>query len=345
MSSQERYDAFRAFLFFDEARRRLKREKMICAIAEAPVSDATLQQLIWLGPTDADEVLRHHPGYEIDEVLSSLSKMLDVYRCSWKALSTELDCFREFAQKPSSLHRSQETTLKDVQSKVRKEVFCLSSAAMSLVAIAQKLETKMSIPGYRDKVGELFISSPEHHFVKKLRNNLNHGWFASADWMMSWSTTVVSGEFTFSSSDLLQNGDFNSLAKGYIRAAGDRIKVRQLFASYSAKIEHIFGWIEASVGDYLPATVVDYRRCVSARRANASRCHWRLVLSQIAIPKQIDPFQQLHRFLTEDQLQEVQNLPHRSLEQVDRIIELVDEHQACDAELKALVYQLFGIQQ
>ena len=51
----------------------------------------------------------------------------------------------------------------------------------------------------------------------------------------------------------------------------------------------------------------------------------------------------LDRYLTEGELAQVMALPPRSVQQVDRVIDIVDEYGACDSELRELVYRAFGV--
>jgi hypothetical protein len=60
------------------------------------------------------------------------------------------------------------------------------------------------------------------------------------------------------------------------------------------------------------------------------------------VTPETDLYGHLQRYLTPEELQEINTLPHSSKEQVDRIIEMVDEYGACDNELRKLVYKAFG---
>ena len=59
----------------------------------------------------------------------------------------------------------------------------------------------------------------------------------------------------------------------------------------------------------------------------------------------IDPYSYLERYLTPAEMEEAMRFPIRSPEQVDFIIAAVDEHSACDDELRSLVYRLFRVPQ
>ncbi len=91
----------------------------------------------------------------------------------------------------------------------------------------------------------------------------------------------------------------------------------------------------------LPAEAQDYRRSIRARRANSARCWYRILFAQVVKPE-TDLYGHLQKYLTLEELKEIDALPHRSKQQIDRI-EIVDEYGACDDELESLVYKAFSL--
>jgi hypothetical protein len=72
-----------------------------------------------------------------------------------------------------------------------------------------------------------------------------------------------------------------------------------------------------------------------------SRSEWNAFFRQVVLQSKLDPYQYLDQFLTSEELNEVNQLPFKSKLQVDRIISLMDEYDACDNELRAVVYEAF----
>ncbi len=62
-----------------------------------------------------------------------------------------------------------------------------------------------------------------------------------------------------------------------------------------------------------------------------------------AIQWKVNPYAHLDTYLTPAEVEAALRLPMRSREQVDYIIAAADEHDACDDELRSLVYKLFGV--
>lgn len=336
------FATLKMFLEYDKQRRKKDRDELIQVVQQPPLTEEIFKRLIWLGPGDWDQVMRRHPGYAVEEVLSSLRHTLDVFSRSWRDLSFQLDRFSTFAASPDAMHRSKRGELEDIQSAVRKEVFALSAAALAAVAISQSLEKKVTVPGYRERIDATFVHDAQHLFIKKLRNTLNHGWFAAADWWMSHGPEGRSTAFTLSCADMLHNGDFTGAARNYIISAGERIDVRDLFSSYVAKVSDLYGWLWSVVDEHLDAATLEYRRCIRERKANAARAWWGLVLQGVENRK-LDLYAYLDRYLTQEEVADVLKLPPWSKRQVDRIIALVDEHGACDDRLREKVYGLFGV--
>jgi hypothetical protein len=69
---------------------------------------------------------------------------------------------------------------------------------------------------------------------------------------------------------------------------------------------------------------------------------WRLILRG-GIDSGANPYEHLEKYLEREALDEIERLPHRSAMQVNRIIELIDEHGACNDELRELAYCLFKV--
>lgn len=73
-----------------------------------------------------------------------------------------------------------------------------------------------------------------------------------------------------------------------------------------------------------------------------ARAVWWLILTQV-VKSETDPYAHLGSLLSAEEHADVLALPYRSREQVDQIIRVVDENVACNDELRALAYRLFGI--
>jgi hypothetical protein len=91
--------------------------------------------------------------------------------------------------------------------------------------------------------------------------------------------------------------------------------------------------------------ISDYLRYRRILNRFASESTWTSLLEQVFIPKKLDPYMYLDRYLTKQELEEVLSLPPRSKEQVDRIIQLIDEYGACTEEIRKRVYEFFNVKE
>ena len=109
------------------------------------------------------------------------------------------------------------------------------------------------------------------------------------------------------------------------------------------KVKDLYNWLWSVIDESLPPVVQDYRRCIKERKAVQTRTAWAIILQGVSSQK-FDPYPYLNRYLTEDEVKEVLQLPLRSQVQIDYIIALIDEHGACDDALRKQIYSLFGVE-
>lgn len=334
--------SLRAFLEVDRRRREKDREELIKLVKHPPLSPETLSKLVWLGHKDWVIVTHHHPGREIDELETSLRNMVDVFVRCWVDLSRHLDQFTTSAAHKDFMGRPKRSELREIQTGVRKELFAISTASKALVDLSRRLTRKVSIPGWRDRISQDFSSDPTHHLVLQLRNTLTHGWFVPANWLIRRSPEGESATFTLSRSEMLRSGDFSGVARDYLLAVKENIDVRKLFEPYVAKVRSLYSWLWENLEDHLDPAVIEFRHCASQRQKNSVRTSWNLILQAVS-NQEIDPYDYLEKYLTADELAEVLKLPHRSIQQVDKILSILDEYNACDDDLRKKIFHLFNV--
>jgi len=200
----------------------------------------------------------------------------------------------------------------------------------------------MVIPSYNEMLVSNFDSA-QHEFIKKLRNNLNHVTFHESNWAIRNSGQERTSHFEFNRAKLMRDGDFNEKAQQYITEQQETIDIRCLFESYFARVDSFYAWLMSEIEERLPLEVKDFRRCFKNVHANSVRC-WYCMLFKQAVGPETDLFGHLNKYLTSDELEEVYALPRCSKAQIDKIIEIVDEFDACDDELRELIYSAFDVQ-
>ena len=319
-----------------------QKEFLINGIQTVPVPQDVFNKLIWTAGEDAQEIMGHHSGYDLHNKIESLKSALETYHRCYADLIAALDEF-DIASKDSTLfRRPRAAELKEHETKCRKEVFSLSMAAHALVCLVRRANKNINITDYKKMIKQCF-DSKQHEFIMELRNNLNHVKFLESGWSIKYAIGQErSSHFEFITTKLLRDGDFNKHASEYIEKQDEIIDIGSLFKSYHNYFNAFFFWSMVFLNKIFPLAVLDYQRCIKGMRANSIKCWYRILFHQIIKPG-TDLYSHLHNYLTREELKEVNALPHRSKEQVDRIIELVDEYDACNDELRDMVYKAFSV--
>lgn len=321
--------------------RKIQKEFLINGIQTVPVQQDVFDKLIWTAGWEAHEIMSHHSGYDLHNKIESLQRALETYRRCHVDLIVRLDAF-DIASKDAALfQRPRAVELVEHEIGCRKEIFSLSCAAATLVEIVRHVTTHITITDF-DRMRKSSFDGNQHAFIMKLRNNLNHVTFFESDWAVKNVGQEQTSHFEFRTAKLLRDGNFNEEARDYIEKQEKTIDIRALFASYHNCIDIFYEWLIPKIETQLPLEVQDYRRCIKAMQANSARCWYRILFHQV-INLGTDLYCHLHKYLTPEELKEINALPCRSKEQIDRIIELVDEHGACDDELREIVYKAFSI--
>jgi len=313
---------------------------LINGIKKVPVSQDVLNKLIWkVG--EAHEITNHHPGYDLCKKIESLKRALETYYKCHLDLIAGLDTFDEASKNRTLFQRPKARELKGHETGIRKEVFSLSCATTTLVDIARHVTKHITISDFDEKRTNYFDEN-QHEFIKELRNNLNHEAFFEANWALRNSGKEQTSHFEFATEKLLRDGGFNNKARDYILSQEEVIDVRNLFTSYHICIDGFYAWFIPEIKNKLPIEITDYQRCITEMRINSVRCGYRLLFPKI-INSGTDLYSHLHKYLTQEELEEINALPHRSKEQIDRVIEMVDEYGSIDDELRELIYKGFKV--
>jgi hypothetical protein len=225
---------------------------------------------------------------------------------------------------------------------LNKELVAFSAAAGALVQFGRRLRDEEGLPDMQSQIAATF-DAQEHDFVIAIRNVLSHEEFPDLGWQIEYGRSKERRtDFVLSSDRLHQQAGLPASARAYVARSSNGIRLRTLVNSYAERVHAFYAWYKGACEASEPLTLQDYRRVVKACKANDSRTMHRLLLTQF-LARNVDPYQHLHKFLSPDQVEEAMRLPLRSTIQVDFIIQAADEFDACDDELRSMVYRLFGV--
>jgi hypothetical protein len=307
-----------------------------------PWSDDNLVAAVWNNPSQAHEWVDEHPGRAFVARLESLKAVFGIFKGSAEQFSECLVRFHADAHKGHVFRRNQRSELEAYEQQFQKLLYIFASTAMTLVDQARALSHKVTLPGYEARVREGFATNPRHRFIQELRVDVIHVTLHRPGWQLtSGRDEEPTSKLMLWPNQLTRLSEYNAQARQFVDRHPKGIDLGRLIVEYSAHVREFHMWLrqttECTVGDMMS----DYRRCSKRIAAVSSRSFWNLILQQVVIAGKRDPYTYLDQYLTEWELLEVNSLPHRSQEQVDLIIELIDEHEACDDELRQIIYKAF----
>ena len=308
-----------------------------------PWSEETLAKVYWNpGFSAAYEAIREHPGFDLNERLKSLKATLGLFEKWGRRFQEDLARFNIEAHENGLMEPRRKSDLEGFERDFQEALYIYSNLAKSLVDQCHGMK-KYEVPGYEEKKSA-FPDDPVHRLIVELRNDVAHVVLFEPNWLLS------SGRDGRRTSDMLifphqfrNTRKWNSLAREYLAQQTQGIQLAAIITQYSQKVAEFHRWFTIAISDFLGHQIADYLRCERYLHALGARAWWRLMLSQVVIQNKKDPFQYLDRYLNPAQRTEIDNLPHRSKAQVDRIIAMVDEFGCCDEELRTLAYRAFEV--
>jgi hypothetical protein len=332
----------RTVLRHQETQRLKRRDELKTLITAIPVPAQLLKEVVWLGPAERKVVLQHHPGHGIDRKLTSLWQMLAIFGRAHTDIVAQLDAFHEFSLSEEMHLPVGRSKLAAIVTALNKELVAFSAAAGALVQFGRRLRGEQGLPDMQPQIAAMF-DAHEHDFVIALRNLLSHEEFPDLGWQIEYGRSKERRtDFVLSPDRLHQQAGLPAGARAYVARSSTGVRLRTLVDSYAERVRAFYAWYKGVCTASEPLALQDYRRVVKACKANDARTMHRLLIAQF-VARNVDPYQHLHKFLLPDQVTEAMTLPLRSKMQVDFIIQAADEFDACDDELRSMVYRLFGV--
>jgi hypothetical protein len=309
-----------------------------------PWRNEALERAYWKDFRDAHESIKQHPGFDLHECSLSLKSVLRMFNKTADTFFTTLQRFHAEADGQQLFSRIRSNDLREFEETFQETLYLFASCAMTLVDQSRALSKKVEIPDYSSRVSSTFAGNPRHRFIQELRNDLIHVTLHQPGWQLSTDRDRTrTSRFMLHANQLKRADDWHRLAKEYLQQRSSGVDLGALIQEYRMQVNEFQEWLQARVIEAADQIIDDYLRCDRFLKAIGSRCLWRLLLSQVVIQGRRDPCQYLDQYLTQSELDEIQLLPPRSKEQVDRIVEIVDDFGACNEELRSLAYKAFGV--
>jgi hypothetical protein len=121
------------------------------------------------------------------------------------------------------------------------------------------------------------------------------------------------------------------------------INLESLFLEHREKIKDIYNWFREAVHDEEKNDIKEYIIEYRTIRKEGSKIWWNLIIQTVIVQWGKDPYDYLERYFSTEEIERIQVLPERSRQQVDLMISLLDEFDACDDDFRQSLYEAFRV--
>lgn len=310
------------------------------SLGPLPWSEDTLRDAYFKNFSNAKKAIQEHPGYEAHQNLSALKLSLDVFFDSVSELLKSINTFHNAAQSPEFWNRPNQSEVDKLVLTVRRCVFAAATSAYAIVEHSRKVKNKLPITDYSIRLAEVF-DEEEHRFIQSLRNCVNHLRMIKSNLLRSFAESGKTTQFLLQHDDLKQCDKWHQKAKAFMDRHPEGIDVKALFQNYRDRVERFHEWFHNEIERLSEPELAKYREYERTLKRFGAYAWWNIIIKHF-IEGKLDPYEYLDQYLTRSELDEVLSLAMRSPQQVDKIIEIIDEYDACDDELRKKIYSAFG---
>lgn len=296
------------------------------------------------GPTLSAELTEKiHPAAPLAKAVDDVNRAFQILVQSRTALLDSAGRFHSRLLNDKVSDSDHNVLLNDAT----REVYTYSCAAESLVQAYRHLVscmTKESATRYADLKREMIDNVPIVRFIKELRNNNNHVQIlaASPHYTISWKEKreVTSG-IRFNTAAILEGKEFSGATRKWLSARTDLQVIELINEHFKLAAEfHRLVFFRSKIHD--DKALRDLGRIKLAIKTIGQKI-WLGVVMQQAIPGKLNPYEYLHAWFTQDELERIYSIPDHTEEQLDYMLALRDPLKFCDEDTRRNLIKLFGI--
>ncbi|HFQ6994625.1 TPA: hypothetical protein ACHSNQ_004638 [Klebsiella pneumoniae] len=263
-----------------------------------------------------------------------------------KSTSELLDKINEFGEKSKDAefwHRANERNSEEYVREVKRHLYYCTSSLMTVVDISRTLNNKWSLDDLVDKRNEFFSTPGLHDFLQKLRNFSSHWRMAQANWVIKRDFKNGTGVayFIVSKEELLEWGDWGSKARKYIEEKQGDIDLYEIFTQYKKHVQQYYSWHKGALINEYASILQPFFKYKKIHEGLNQKMMWNMILSNFR--PEMNPYQYLARYLSNNQIELILSYEHRSEKQVNALIKILNMEDFCDAQLKAKAMKVFGV--
>ncbi|MDH4186478.1 MAG: hypothetical protein OEV08_05745 [Nitrospira sp.] len=312
-------------------------------IGPPPWTDEVLAAAYFRSFTKTRDLIRTHPGHTVHRDLEDLDRGLELFHDSIDALKTACHLFKTGAVTNAFWWRANQAEFERRVRAICLALFAAICASQALVDTCRATSKHVVIADYKDHVKDSFSTWGVSRFIHGLRTYISHRRVLEAQWEVQRPAEGPQEvRFLLRREDLLAYGAWPSEAREYIKQYPEGIDPEHLFEMYGTRVDAFHEWYREAFARAAQPALSEYRQYLDLLDRLGSRSNWNLLVD-IGVKQGLDPYSYLTQYLTPQELTAVSQLPKRSIEQVDRIIQIVDTRGACDEALRNNIYRLFKV--
>lgn len=310
-----------------------------------PWTQNTIQTAIFKNFTDASDAIEETAGGQLWHSLQELEESVYVLEMNISDLLDEISLFSDRSKNPVFWHQVDGIKAERHTLEVKRKMANCTAALMALVEHARNFNRTSPVPNYEDELKRHFVPAGLHDFLQGLRNYCVHWRIAQVNWNMSFGEGKDSrtAHFLVTQAELLAWDGWTSKAKDYISGIDGSIDLYEIFYAYRSNVQKFYAWHRGTVLCTYNDKLQPYLEYKRLYKGISNKLNWNLLIT--SAPKGVNPLQYLSQYLPRHQVELVLAHPHKSKEQADTIIRLLDMDEFCDDAFRAKVYGLFDVEE
>jgi hypothetical protein len=275
--------------------------------------------------------------------IKELDDAIWVFTTSTTEMIDEISTFGERSKDIEFWNKTNEKNAEKYVREVKRKLYYCTSALMTLVDIARAFSNKWPIEGLAEQRNKSFSTPGLHDFLQKLRNFSSHWRIAQANWQINYDFTngARTASFMVSKEELLAWGDWGAKAKKYIEESEDKIDILKIFTQYKKQVQQYYNWQKGVVLDTYPSVLRPFFEYKKIHEGLQQSLKWNMILSHFK--PTMNPYQYLAQYLTNTQMELILSYEHRSEQQVDALIKMLNMEDFCDIQLRSKAMKAFGV--
>lgn len=311
-------------------------------ITPQPWTMADIKSAMTIDFMSVQDSIDNTDGGKLWTAIRHLDDTLWIFTTSTTELLDEISSFGERSKSIDFWHKTNEKNEERYAREVKRKLFYCTSALMTLVDISRNLGRKWPVDKSTEKRSEIFSTIGLHDFLQKLRNFSSHWRIAEADWVIKskFETGERTAHFVIRRKELLKWGDWGASARKYLEELDEDPDIQKLFSEYKKQAQQYYAWHKGAIINQYHSILRTYFEYNRTHEGLRQYLKWNMILSHL--PSNLNPYQYLAQYLSNTQIENILSYEHRSIEQIDAIIRMMDMRDFCDQQLKSKIIRVFG---